>query len=223
MPHTLRDLGYIAAVPDTRRFRLTLKCLELGYTPLAHADLKTLSGPLLTELVADAASLGVLDGGDVAYVERVQGERSRVLSYQPTGARMGIYAPALGQAILAYEPPHRRRAAFESLERVKLSERTIIDIDALLARPAEIRAHGWAVSDGENRHGLRTVAAPVFDPSSHPVAAVSATVDADRYEIQEFVDVAVPKILSAANQFTIDIHLSFSENIRDFSCNLEFS
>jgi IclR family pca regulon transcriptional regulator len=28
--HTLRILAYLAAVPDTFRFRLTLQCLELG-------------------------------------------------------------------------------------------------------------------------------------------------------------------------------------------------
>ncbi|WP_204326368.1 helix-turn-helix domain-containing protein, partial [Stenotrophomonas maltophilia] len=30
--HTLCQLGYLAAVPHSRRYRLTLKCLELGYT-----------------------------------------------------------------------------------------------------------------------------------------------------------------------------------------------
>jgi IclR family pca regulon transcriptional regulator len=29
--HTLRHLGYLAAVPDSSRFRLTLQCLEVGY------------------------------------------------------------------------------------------------------------------------------------------------------------------------------------------------
>ena len=45
--HTLCHLGYLAPVPRARRYRLTLKCLELGYTPLARADLKVLARPLL--------------------------------------------------------------------------------------------------------------------------------------------------------------------------------
>ena len=60
--HTLRMLGYLAAVPRTCRFRLTLKCLELGYTALASVDLTTHARPLLTVLVpeiADAAWLGM--------------------------------------------------------------------------------------------------------------------------------------------------------------------
>jgi IclR family transcriptional regulator, pca regulon regulatory protein len=216
--HTLRELGYIAAVPDTRRFRLTLKCLELGYTPLVHADLKMLSRPLLAELVAeiaDAASLGMIEGGYVVYVERAQSEYSREHFYRPTGSRTGIYASALGLAILAYETPDRQREALESLERVKLSERTITDIDALLERLAQIRARGWAFSDGENRYGLRTVAAPVFDQNGRAVAAVSATVDAERYEIEGFVAAAVPKVLATAGQLTEAVRLSFGDIVKE--------
>jgi IclR family pca regulon transcriptional regulator len=60
--HTLISLGYLAPVPNSRRFRLTLKCLELGYAALNRAGLKGQAAPLLCELVpqhADAASLGV--------------------------------------------------------------------------------------------------------------------------------------------------------------------
>jgi IclR family pca regulon transcriptional regulator len=216
--HTLEDLGYLAAVPDSRRFRLTLKCLELGYTPLVHADLKKLSRPLLVELVADiadAASLGMLEGSYVIYIERVHGERLNMHFYRPMGSRVGIYASALGQAILAFEPPHKQRSVLESLDRVKLSERTVTDIDALLDRLAEIRARGWAVSDGENRFGLRTVAAPIFDQTGHAIAAISATVDAERYEIDAFVEAAIPKVLSAAEQLTDAVRLSFGEIVRE--------
>src|SRR5947209_2576175 len=49
--HTLISLGYLAAVPNARRFRLTLKCLELGYAALNRAGLRGQAAPLLRELV----------------------------------------------------------------------------------------------------------------------------------------------------------------------------
>jgi len=51
---------------------------------------------------------------------------------------------------------------------VKLSERTLIDLDELLDRLTQVRALGYATSDGENAYGLRTVAAPVLDTDGLP-------------------------------------------------------
>lgn len=218
--HTLRDLGYVASVLGTKRFRLTLKCLELGYTALAHADLKRLSRPLLSDLVAevcDAASLGVIDGTDVVYVERVQADLGRHRVDRRSGSRTGIYAAALGQAILAFETVATQRETFERTDLVKLSERTVTDIDALLARLAEIRERGWALSDGENAYGLRTVAAPIFDPQGRAVAAVSATVRSERFDLDGFVAVALPRVRAVAAELSEALGLSFSEIRMDSS------
>jgi IclR family pca regulon transcriptional regulator len=71
--HTLVSLGYMRAVP-VRRFRLTLKCLELGFIVLSSQDVPMHAGPLLQECVpeiSDAASVGVLDGADVVFMQRV--------------------------------------------------------------------------------------------------------------------------------------------------------
>lgn len=212
--HTLRDLGYVASVPGAKRFRLTLKCLDLGHTALAHADLKALSRPLLAELVADicdAASLGRLDDTDVVYVERVQADLGHRRVDRRSGSRTGIYAAALGQVILAFEPVETQRATLERSDLVKLSERTVTDIDQLLARLAEIRENGWAKSDGENAYGLRTVAAPIFDADGRAVAAVSATARSERFTLDEFVAVALPRVQAVAAELSTAIRLSFGE------------
>lgn len=212
--HTLRDLGYVTSVPGTKRFRLTLKCLELGYTAFAHRDLKTLSRPLLSDLVADvadAASLGMLDGTDVVYVERIQADIGRRALDRRSGSRTGIYAAALGLVILAYDTPDAQRAILERSDRIKLSERTVTDVEALMTRLAEIRARGWALSDGENAYGLRTVAAPIFDERGAAVAAVSATVRAERYSLDDFVAIALPRVQDVVAQLSTAIRLSFGE------------
>jgi len=203
--HTLRDEGYVASVPKTRRFRLTLKCLELGFTTLSHFSLRDLSRPLLTGLledVADAASL------DVVYMERVQGDLGGRLMERRTGVRTGIYAAALGQAILAFEPVEVKRRTLELSDRIKLSERTVTDIDALLERLAVVRERGWAVSDGENAYGLRTVAAPIFDARGQAVAAISATVTAENWTLDGFLERAVPRVLAVTRELSDGLRMS---------------
>jgi IclR family pca regulon transcriptional regulator len=210
--HTLCQLGYLAAVGQSRRFRLTLKCLELGYTVLARGDLKLHARALLKPLVpefADAASLGMLDGPDVIYVERVQAELPRRDLDRRIGSKTGAYAAALGHAMLAYLPLEQQRAILGASERVKLSERTLIDLDELLGRLTEVRALGYAISDGENAYGLRTVAAPVLDTDGLPAAAVSLTIRTERMEMDAFVRTAMPEVRRVADELTRAVRLTF--------------
>lgn len=210
--HTLCLLGFLAAVPNTRRFRLTLKCLELGYSVLARGGLKTHTRTLLKELVPehfDAGSLGMLEDADVFYVERVEGDLGRRGLDRRVGCRTGAYAAALGHVMLAWLPVEEQRARLEAAERVKLSEHTLVDLDALLARLREVRLKGYAWSDGENAYGLRTVAAPVMDDAGHPVAGVSLTIRSERMPMDAFVVEGVPAVSRIADELTRGLHYSF--------------
>ncbi len=195
--HTLLDLGYLRAVPGTRRCRLTLKCLELGFAALSAGDLPDHAAPLLRELVpaiADADSLGVLEHGEVIYLARVEAGFDRHGVVRRPGTRVGAYATALGQAILAWLPRQEQVVHPDAVPRVMPSECTLTDLDALLARLAELRTQGHAVADGENAYGLRTVAAPVLDPAGRPARGVSLTVAASRMFIGDFPGLAVPEV-----------------------------
>ncbi|PPD15586.1 MAG: IclR family transcriptional regulator [Methylobacterium sp.] len=203
--HTLCALGYLAPVPRAKRYRLTLKCLELGYTPLARADLKRLSKPLLDEMipdVADAASLGMLDGPDVVYVERAQVELPQLNLDRRPGSRIGAYGSALGHALLACLPVERQRALLETSNRIRLSEKTLVEVDSILARLAEVKARGYAVSDGENAYGLRTVAAAILDTDGSPIAGVSLTIHAERMPMERFAARAIPEVRRIAQDLT---------------------
>lgn len=209
--HTLADLGYLRAVPNGRRFRLTLKCLELGYAALSAGDLPTHARPLLRELVpdvADAGSLGVLEKGEVIYLVRIEAGLERHGVVRRPGTRIGAYATALGQAILAWLPLEQQVAQLDCVERVKLSDHTLTDLGALLARLAEVRARGYAVSDGENAYGLRTVAAPVLDARGAPVAGVSLTVGGGRLPMPDFIALTAPRVRALAEELGSGVRLS---------------
>jgi IclR family pca regulon transcriptional regulator len=203
--HTLVSLGYLRPVPASKRFRLTLKCLELGFLALSSQDLRAHAAPLLRERVpaiADAGSLGTLDGPDVIYLERVEAGQGRHDVDRRPGRRIRAYGAALGHAQLAFLPEAQQISVLESAERVKLSERTLTDLDALLTRLRQVRTQGYAVSDGENAYGLRTVAAPVLDANGAPIAGVSLTIDANRMTLNEFVARARPEVMYVAKELT---------------------
>ncbi|MBB4373288.1 IclR family pca regulon transcriptional regulator [Bradyrhizobium sp. cir1] len=200
---TLSELGYLQAIPQSRRFRLGVACLDLGYAVLSHGSLRTIVEPLLRELVpavGDAASLGILDGGDVVYLARVGAGLDRHKMDRRPGTRIPAYSAALGHVMLAHLARDEQIARLDSRPRVKLSERTLTDLDALLARLDQVKKKGHAVSDGENAYGLRTLATPIFDAQGLVIAGLSVTVDAMRMDMQAFRDQALPRLVQVTSQ-----------------------
>ena len=82
------------------------------------------------------------------------------------------------------------------------SERTLTDLKALLTRLEQVRKQGYAISDGENAYGLRTVAAPVLGPDKSVIAGISLTIDASRMDFKSFEKMAVPRVLGVAKLLT---------------------
>jgi IclR family pca regulon transcriptional regulator len=200
---TLVELGYLQAVPQSRRFRLGIACLDLGYTALSHGSLRPIVEPLLRDLVpdvGDAASLGILDGGDVIYLARIGAGLDRHKMDRRPGTRIPAYSAALGHVMLAHLARDEQIARLELRPRVKLSERTLTDLDALLARLDQVKKRGHAVSDGENAYGLRTLATPIFDNQGLVIGGLSVTVDAMRMDMPAFRDQALPRLMQVTAQ-----------------------
>lgn len=81
MLNTLVDLGYIAKIPESRRFSLTLKVLDPGFHSIGRRDIRSRVRPVLRHLVNDvneAASFAVLRGADVQFIERVRAGVARL-------------------------------------------------------------------------------------------------------------------------------------------------
>jgi len=203
MLNTLVGLGYVERVGDSRRFRLTLKCLDLGFNAIARTDLRTLSRPLLRGIVGDrieAASLGVLDGSEVVYIERVQAGLARLAVDVRVGNRVPAFSSAIGRAILSRMPVDSRRPIVEASHPRRLTARTVVDVDAILAKIAEAERDGFAVSEQETVTGLRVIAAPIVDVDGIPIAAVSAAAPSFGRSLDEFIaDAREPTCAAAAH------------------------
>ena len=201
MLNTLVKLGYIARVPDSKRFRLTLKVIDLGLHAIGRSDLRDLARPILRSLVgeiSEAASLGVLDGADVLYVERVRAGLTRLGVDIRIGTTIPVSTGVIGYAILAFLPP-------AELERVLASEPRrggLVPIPlpkSELKRTLEaVRKQGFALQDSRFNNGLRILAAPVLDVDGFPIAAISVAAPAMRISLDEFRARALQPLRAAA-------------------------
>lgn len=204
--NTLLSLGYVAPVPGTRRYRLTLKPLELGFNAIARRDLRDLARPVLKGLVGEvneAASLGVLDEADIVYVERVQAGLVRMGVDIRVGSRIPAVASAIGQALLAYLP----EPALDAVLRASRFERTGLDVpgsaEELRERLALVREEGVALTDWASVNGLRVLAAPVLDQEGHAVAAISVAAPAMRTSRAEIIERAKAPLLARSRELRL--------------------
>lgn len=208
MLNTLVALGYVEKVENSRRFRLTFKCLELGFNAIARSDIRALGRPLLRSLVGDrieAASIGVLDGHEVVYVERIQAGLQRLAVDVRVGNRVPAFSSALGRAILAHLPVADERAILEAHPPEQLTQYTVTDIDQILTEIAKVRRDGFAVSDQETVTGLRVLAAPITDIDGIPVAAMSVASPAFGQSLDEFVEAARDATCDAARRLSLAV------------------
>lgn len=199
--NTLVQLGYVEKIAEAKRFRLTLKCLDLGFNAIARTDLRELARPLLRELVSDtieAASIAVPDGADIVYVERVQAGLVRLGVDVRIGSRVPAYSTAVGQAILAHLPRDTQVKLLDSIQRRKLTPTTLTRLDALLVKLEQIKRAGFALSDQENVTGLRVLAAPVLDADGVPLAALSVAAPAFAMPLKAFDAASRKPVMAAA-------------------------
>mgnify|MGYP001191712009 CR=1 FL=1 len=209
---TLVGLGYLEE--KDKRYRLSLKCLELGFMALSRNGLATHAEPLLRALVpefGDAASFGVLDGTDIVYVRRFQIPNPRPTLDRRTGSRNKAYSSAIGQALLAMLPPERQRRLLEATELIKFTPRTLTDVGEIMNRLDMIAQQGFAANDGEDGYGLRTIAVPVAGAEGQEGSAISLTVEAERMSMSDLLSSGLPRMLDIARQLERAQHLALGE------------
>lgn len=198
---TLLLLGYLRQAVGAKRYCLGLKVLDLGFNAIASMDLHDSSRPILRSLVGtvrEAASIGVLEGAEIVYVQRVQANMARLGISVRVGSRIPAYCTALGHAILAHFPLERRMEILNARERVKLTARTPVSITEIEERLRRVRELGYALSDQDTVNGLRVLAAPIMDADGHPFAAVSVTAPSVTCALEEFVQSSAEPVITAA-------------------------
>jgi len=211
MLNTLVMLGYVSRVPDSRRFRLTLKVTDLGLHAIGRADLRETARPVLRSMVGElneAASLGVLDGGDVLYIDRVRAGLTRMGVDIRIGTTIPAYCSAIGQAILAYLPPAELTRLLATPPRSGNLPNKPMSKDEIKRDLADVREHGYALRDSYFGSGLRILSAPVLDIDNYPVAAVSVAAPAIRMTSKEFKARAIEPVFRAAKDIARAIQAS---------------
>lgn len=177
----LLDLGWFERAPGG--YRVGMRLFEVGGLADRRNRIRERAAPHLHQLAAatgTAVHLGVLDHGEVVYLEKLPVRGLEL----PTrdGGRMPAHCTALGKALLAYAPPDEIDRVLGSGLQAR-TPATIVDPDRLRAELSAVRQAGVAFDREEACAGVACVAAPIRG-SGRAIGAVSATGFAHTFDLR---------------------------------------
>ena len=208
---TLAKLGYLQQDPDSKRYRLGPKVLDLGFAALNSMDLLEVSAPHLRRLSDETqrtVNVAILDGTDVVYIERCRAARpgqQQIDLNLHVGARLPAYCTAMGKAILAFLSEERLEEVIERIDFVPRGPNTLTDPKAFREELVKVRASGIAINDEELAYGLRSIAAPIYSQSGDVLAALNLAIHRTIVSMEELVERFAPAVIQTAGDISLSM------------------
>lgn len=190
---TLSRGDLVRRSPDTGRYHLGLRLVELGNIALSRIDLRDIARPHLTALMeatGETATLALPGETTAMTLDFVQSP-STVRSVAEVGRPSVPHATAIGKVFLAY------RETLPDTDLVACTHRTITDRGTLTKALDEVRERGWAEALEERELGMHAIAAPVLDANAKLVAMVGLQGPSWRFDAAA-MRAAVPTLLQHA-------------------------
>ncbi len=173
---TLIARGYARQNPQSGRYLLGLKALDVARAVRDHLDLRMEAAPVLHDLMRESgetANLSVLDDHHIVYLDQVTSPGWMLRMFVQVGARAPLHSTAVGKVFMACLPEPELQRLLSSYTLLPFAGRTIVDKGVLLAELEEVRQQGYATDYGEQEEGVSCIGAPVRDYSGRVVAAIS--------------------------------------------------
>ena len=163
---TLASARYVEHLPETGRYRLSLRLVELGNAVLGRLDLRELARPHLQALVretGETATLSAPGEHDAVTIDFVLSPAT-IVSVAQVGRPSIGHATAVGKVMLAFTSPARPA----TLER--FTERTIVDAARLADELDRVREQGYATAVEEREVGMSAAAVQIVRRDGELVA-----------------------------------------------------
>jgi len=160
---------------DGPYYSIGLRVTAWAHAGSAGSDLIACAEPLISRLrdgSGETAGLYISQGTNRVCV--LLKESGQPIAYRDMpGQVRPMHGGATGRIFMAFDPAARQAVLDGGL--TAHTSKTITDPEVLDSHLVQVRRQGWAFVAGEREVGLNTVAAPVFGPAGHVVAAVAVS------------------------------------------------
>ncbi|MDA8870918.1 IclR family transcriptional regulator [Rhizobiaceae bacterium] len=174
-----REIDGRSYAPGRRMNRLAVETVSA--VRVRGARLAVMNG--LAERIGETCNLAIPDRDAMIYLDRV--ETKWPLRIQlPVGTRVPLHATASGKMYLSTLEPARFARIVANVPLDAVTERTIVDRDALVAEIEVVRERGYATDSGEFVEGMVALAAPIADAQGHMFATLSFHAPESRMDLE---------------------------------------
>jgi IclR family pca regulon transcriptional regulator len=215
---TLHRLGYLQQDPATRKYRLGMRVLDLGFSAINSMELREIAAPHLQELsdkTGHTVNMAILDHADIVYIDRVRSPRpgqSQIDLNLHIGSRLPAYCTSMGKVMLAYLPEPALRDVVDGTDLVQRGPNTLTQRESLIGELARIRVSGLAVNNEELAYGLRSIAAPVWSQTGDVLAAINIAVHRSLVSMDELLEDLAPALVDTASEISAHTGLNGDAN-----------
>ncbi len=171
----LADNGLLVRDPSRERYAIGPRLSRLSLGALSSANQSAPVRAILTDLVAEigeTCNVGVLDGLDFVYLDRVECSWSLRVHLAP-GSRVPAYCTSGGKMLLAHLEPELRAGLLRSRKLEAYTGATMTSPQTLEAELDQVRTRGYAMNDEEYTVGIVGAAVPILDGGGRAVAALA--------------------------------------------------
>ncbi|MEI3607239.1 IclR family transcriptional regulator [Pseudogracilibacillus sp. SE30717A] len=189
---TLEEEQYLEQQLTTKKYQSGIKLFELASRIVNQVDWTKDIRPFLVDLkdrVNETVHLGIIDDGEVVYIDKVECERS-IRMYSRVGKRAPVYCTGVGKAILAFLSKEKQANIIENIDYTKFTASTIIDDSDLNKEIKIIRAQGFALDREEHESGVNCAAAPIFTHDGQVLGGISIAGPSSRVDEENLFELA---------------------------------
>lgn len=170
----LERAGMVLRDPSRERYSAGPRLSRFAFATLRSLNQSAPVRAILRELVEDigeTCNVGVLDGLDYVYLQRIECHWPLRLQME-IGSRMDAHTVSGGKVLLAHLDPGLCGRLLRSRKLRPSTTRTLTRIGDIETELAKVRAQGYALNDQERMEGIVGAAVPVIDSKGGVTAAV---------------------------------------------------
>ena len=205
---TMLETSVVEQDPATGKYRLGYHAFELGCVaqewwtvcPVAAYHMRG-----ITERTGESLYLAMRCGFDALLVESSE-SWSNFKVTAPKGGRMPLYGCAQGKIFLAQMPEQELESYLRAVSFQRYTPYTIGNAEQLRKELNMIRVQGFATQYGELRTGIKSVAAPIFNPDGSCTYAIGAVTIAQGSASGESFHKLRDVVMQAAEEITREMN-----------------
>ena len=177
----------LLSVGRDQTYELGLRLMRFASKSWSRNRFREIAEPLIRKLhdaTGETVHLGVLNGFEVIYVDKVE-SRQTVRMYSQIGNASPTYCTGVGKAALSTLDDATVRSLLAKVIFKKHTATTLNGIDALIGELDDIRREGVGFDREEHEPGIHCVAAPISSRDGLLAAGVSVTAPTFRVPMKQ--------------------------------------